>query len=97
MEKFKYLGVTVTNTSVRKLKVEKTCEKFIPRLLFKKLKVNTHTTITLPTVLNGCETWILTFREERRLRVFENKVFHHHQSILPKNPSRSFARDVYVR
>jgi PAS domain-containing protein len=23
----------------------------------------------------GCETWSLTFREERRLRVFENRVF----------------------
>jgi hypothetical protein len=22
----------------------------------------------------GCETWLLTFREERRLRVFENRV-----------------------
>ena len=26
-------------------------------------------------VLYGCETWSLTLREERRLRVFENKVF----------------------
>jgi len=26
------------------------------------------------TVLNGCETWSLTFREERRLRVSENRV-----------------------
>jgi hypothetical protein len=25
-------------------------------------------------VLNGCETWSLTLREEHRLRVFENKV-----------------------
>ena len=23
----------------------------------------------------GCETWSLTLREERKLRVFENKVF----------------------
>jgi len=28
----------------------------------------------LPTVLCGCETWSLTLREERRLRVFENRV-----------------------
>jgi len=28
----------------------------------------------LPVVLNGCETWSLTLREERRLRVFENRV-----------------------
>jgi len=25
-------------------------------------------------VLYGCESWSLTLREERRLRVFENKV-----------------------
>ena len=29
---------------------------------------------TLPFVLCGCETWSLTLREERRLRVFENRV-----------------------
>jgi len=28
----------------------------------------------LPVVLYGCETWSLTLREERKLRVFENKV-----------------------
>jgi hypothetical protein len=31
-------------------------------------------TIILPVVLYGCETWSLTFREERKLRVFENMV-----------------------
>ena len=47
-------------------------------LLSKKLKVNTGTYKTirhiLPVVLYGCENWSLTFREEHRLRVFENKV-----------------------
>ena len=28
----------------------------------------------MPVVLYGCETWSLTIREERRLRVFENRV-----------------------
>jgi len=28
----------------------------------------------LPVALYGCETWSLTWREERRLRVFENRV-----------------------
>jgi hypothetical protein len=28
----------------------------------------------LPLVLYGCKTWSLTFREEHRLRVFENRV-----------------------
>ena len=31
-------------------------------------------TIILPVVLYGCETWSLTLREERRLRLFENRV-----------------------
>jgi len=31
-------------------------------------------TIILPVILYGCETWSLTLREERRLKVFENKV-----------------------
>ena len=30
--------------------------------------------LTGPVVLYGCETWSLTLREERRLRVFENRV-----------------------
>ena len=28
----------------------------------------------MPVVLYGCETWSLTLREDRRLRVFENRV-----------------------
>jgi len=31
-------------------------------------------TIILPVLLYGCETWLLTLREERRLNVFENRV-----------------------
>ena len=42
-------------------------------LLSKKLKIKICRTIILP-VLYGCETWSLTLREERRLRVFENRV-----------------------
>jgi hypothetical protein len=30
--------------------------------------------IILPLDVNECETWSLTFREERRLRMFENRV-----------------------
>ena len=43
-------------------------------LLPKNLKIKIYTTITLPIVLYGCETWSLTLREERKLRVFENRV-----------------------
>jgi len=31
-------------------------------------------TTILPVVLYGCETWSLTLREERKLRLFENMV-----------------------
>jgi hypothetical protein len=43
-------------------------------LLFKNLKIKIYRTIILPVVLYGCETWSLTLREERRLRVFKNRV-----------------------
>ena len=38
------------------------------------LKIKVYRTIILPVVLYGCETCSLTLREERRLRVFENRV-----------------------
>jgi len=31
-------------------------------------------TIILPFVLYGCETWSLTLREERRMRLFEKRM-----------------------
>ena len=44
------------------------------RLLSKNLKIKIYRTIILPGVLYGCETWSLTLREERNLRVFQNMV-----------------------
>ena len=38
------------------------------------LKIKIYRTIILLIVLYGCETWSLTRREERRLRLFENMV-----------------------
>ena len=43
-------------------------------LLHKNLKIKIYRTIILPVVLYGCETWSLTLREERKLRLFENMV-----------------------
>ena len=43
-------------------------------LLYKNLKIKIHRTIIWPVVLYGCETWLLTLREDCRLRVFENRV-----------------------
>jgi len=41
-------------------------------LLSKNLKIKIYRTIILPVVLYGCETWSLTLKEKRRLRVYEN-------------------------
>ena len=43
-------------------------------MLSKTLKIKIYRTIILPVVLYGYETWSLTLMEERRLRVFENRV-----------------------
>ena len=43
-------------------------------LLPRNIKIKIFRTIILPVVLYGCETWSLTFREKRRLRVFEKRV-----------------------
>ena len=44
------------------------------RLISENTKIKIYQTIILPVVVYGCETWSLTLREERRLRVFENRV-----------------------
>ena len=42
--------------------------------LTKNLNIYKYTTIILHVVLYGCETRSLTFREKRRLSLFENRV-----------------------
>jgi hypothetical protein len=37
-------------------------------------KIRIYTTIILPVLVCGCETWSLTLKEEHRLKVFENRV-----------------------
>jgi hypothetical protein len=43
-------------------------------MLSKNSKIKIYRTIILPVVLYGCEAWSLTLGEERRLKVFENRV-----------------------
>jgi hypothetical protein len=85
VEEFKYLGTTLTNQdSIQeeiksRLKLGNDCYYLVQNLLSssmvsKNLKIKTYRTIIVPVVLYGCETWSLTLREERRLRVFENRV-----------------------
>jgi len=82
---FKYLGTTLTNQNsiVEEIKSRlssgNSCYHSMQnllssRLLLKNLKIKVNGTIILPVVLYVCETWSLTLWEERKLRVFENKV-----------------------
>jgi len=41
---------------------------------FKKYRITICRSIILPTVASVCETWSLTVRDERKLRVFEKSV-----------------------
>ena len=49
-------------------------ESFVFQFAIQKFKDQDIENIILPVVLYGCETWSLTLREERRMRVFENRV-----------------------
>jgi hypothetical protein len=42
--------------------------------LSKNIKIKIYRTKMLPVILYGCETCSLALREERRLRVFENRM-----------------------
>ena len=85
MEKFQYLGTTLTNqNSIQeeiksKLKSGNACYPSVQNLLSSSLlptnlKIKIYKTTVLPVVLYECEPWSLTMRKERKLRVFENKL-----------------------
>ena len=85
VEEFKYFGTTLTNQNSiaeeikSRLRSGNACYHSVQnllssRLLSKNLNINIYRIIILPAVLYGCETWSLTLREQRTLRVFENMV-----------------------
>jgi hypothetical protein len=82
---FKYLRTTVTNQNLIQEEIKKrlnsgkawyhSVQNFLfSRLQSKNVKIRIYTSIILPVVPYGCKTWSLTLREERRLRVFENRT-----------------------
>ena len=85
MNKFKYLGRTLTNTNFileeikSRLRSGNACYRSVQnllssRLLSKNLNIKIYRTILLTVVLYGCVTCSLTLRKERNLRVFENMM-----------------------
>ena len=82
---FKYLGTTLMNqNSIQeeiksKLNSGSACFHLVQNLLSSSLlsnnsKIKIYRTIILPIVLCGCDTRSLTLREERRPKVFKNRV-----------------------
>ena len=63
-------------------------------LLSKNLKIKMYITIILPVVMYGCETWSLTLGEERRLRVFENRVLR--RVFVPKKDEVTGNGENYI-
>jgi hypothetical protein len=49
-------------------------KSFVFQFAINTIKIKIYRTISLSVVASGCETWSLTLREKRRLRVFENSV-----------------------
>jgi hypothetical protein len=85
VEHFKSLETTLTNQNSiheeikSRLKSRNDCSNSAQNLLSsclisKVVKIKIYRTITLPAVLYGFETWLLTLSEKCRLRVFENRV-----------------------
>ena len=69
-------------------------EYFAFSSLSKNFKIEICRTIILPVVLYGYETWSLTLREERRLRVFENRVLR--RIFGPKRDEVNGSRENYI-
>jgi len=85
VEELKYLGTALTNqNSIQeeiksRLNSGNACNHSVhnllsSNLLSKNLKIQIYRNVILPGVLYGFEAWSLTLGEERRLRVFENRV-----------------------
>jgi hypothetical protein len=82
---FKYLGMPLTDQNLIQEKIKITlnsgnaCYHSVQNLLSsclvsKSINIRTYTTIILPVVLYGCETWSLALRWEYGLGMFENSV-----------------------
>jgi len=85
VEDYKHLGTTLTNENYIQEDIKSRLKsgnafchsvqnRLSSSLLSKNLKIKIYITIILPLVFYGCGTWSLILREERTLRVFENRV-----------------------
>jgi hypothetical protein len=80
VEEFIYLGTTLMNQNSVQEEIKSTMRSgnacchsehnlLLSSLLSKNLMIKIYRTVISPVVVYGCETWLLTLREELRLRV----------------------------
>jgi hypothetical protein len=102
---FKHLGTTLTNQNSihekvkSRLKSGNACYHSVQNvlssnLLSKKIQVKIYRIVIFCVVLYRCDTWSLTLREERRLRVFENRVLK--RIFRPKKKVRGKWRRLHI-
>jgi predicted site-specific integrase-resolvase len=63
-------------------------------ILSKNIKNKVYRTIILPVVLYRCGSWLLTLRDEHRLRVFENRVLR--RIFVPKRDKVTKCGETYI-
>ena len=85
VEDFRYLETVITNQNSIQEEIKSRLQSgnasyysvknvLSSSMLSKNLQIKIYRNIILPVILYGCETWSLTLREERKLRVFDNRV-----------------------
>jgi len=83
VEQLRYLGTTITKVAfMKKLRADWMqgmlatirYRIFCFPVCYPSIKIKIFRAVILPVVLHGCETWSLTLREARRLRMLENRV-----------------------
>jgi hypothetical protein len=85
VEKFKYLGCTVTDTNTREEEINIRTQNalrcaaalhkaLVSKLLSRNTKIRIYKTVIRPILMYGCEIWALTLKEENRLLVTERRI-----------------------
>ncbi|KAI5635421.1 guanylate kinase domain-containing protein [Phthorimaea operculella] len=86
VDKFKYLGCTVTDTNQRNEEIDIRIQNalrcsaalhkvLVSKLISRKTKIRVYKTVIRPILMYGCEAWTLTQKEENKLLVAERKIY----------------------
>ncbi|KAI5635541.1 hypothetical protein NE865_11715 [Phthorimaea operculella] len=86
VDKFKYLGCTVTDTNQRNEEIDIRIQNalrcsaalhkvLVSKLISRKTKIRVYKTVIRPILMYECEAWTLTLKEENKLLVAERKIY----------------------